>query len=161
MSGGFESVVEQAAIDWLGELGYRFVYGHEIAPGGPYAERDTYGQVILEDRFRDALHRINPHLPQDALDDVARRVLRPASPALEENNVAFHRMLAKGAEVQVRRDVGVRGDLARLVDFDAPERNDWLVVNQLTVVEGKYNRRPDLVVFLNGLPVAVIELKDP
>ncbi|MBI4706193.1 MAG: type I restriction endonuclease subunit R [Deltaproteobacteria bacterium] len=157
----FESIVEQAAIEWLGRLGYAYVPGWELAPDGSSPERASYSTVILEGRLRAALGRIDPKLPAEALDDVVRRVTRPTSPALEENNVAFHRMLAKGAEVQVRKGGAVRGEHAWLVDFEQPENNDWLVVNQLTVIEGKYNHRPDLVVYLNGLPIAVIELKNP
>jgi len=158
---GFESIVEQAAIKWLGDIGYQFARGHEIAPDGPYSERTSYGQVILEDRFRMAVTRLNGHLPAELQDEVVRRVMRAESPSLEEENHRFQRMLAKGIQVQVRRDGGIRGDVAWLVDFDNPDKNDWLVVDQFTVVEGKYNRRPDLVIFLNGLPIAVVELKDP
>jgi len=158
---GFEDIVEQAAIGWFEGLGYAYLHGGVIAPDGTAPERDGYGSVVLEGRLRSALARINPHLPTAALDDVLRKVLRPDSPALEENNHTFHRMLTKGVPVQVRRDGGVRGDLAWLVDFEDPDRNDWLVVNQFTVVEGKHNRRPDVVVFLNGLPIGVIELKNP
>ncbi len=158
---GFESIVESAAIEWLQDLGYDYAYGLDIAPDGVAPERADYGAVILERRFRDALGRLNPDLPADALDHVARRVLRPDSPALSENNHAFCRMLTQGVGVEVRRDGMYEGDLAWLVDFDEPGNNDWLVVNQLTVVEGKYKRRPDVVVFVNGLPIAVIELKNP
>ena len=105
--------------------------------------------------------QLNPSLPPATIDEVVRRVTRPQSPSLDENNHELHRWLVGGVEVQVRRDGRVRGDTARLVDFDDPDRNDWLVVDQMTVIEGKYNRRPDLVVFLNGLPIAVIELKNP
>lgn len=157
----FESVVEQAAIEWFESLGYAYAHGVEIAHDGPSPARESYRSVILEGRFRAALQRINPDLPDDTLEGVARKILRPESPSLDENNHAFHRHLTKGIEVQVRRDDGIRGDLAWLVDFEDPENNDWLVVSQFTVVEGDNNRRPDLVVFLNGLPVAVIELKNP
>jgi len=138
-----------------------YVNGLEIAPDGPSPERADYGSVILEGRLRAALGRINPHLDADTLDDVTRRLGRLDSLSLEENNLAFHRMLTRGIEVQVRTDDGIRGDLAWLVDFSHPDNNDWLIVNQLTVIEGKHNRRPDLVVYLNGLPIAVIELKNP
>jgi len=158
---GFESVVEEAAIEWFESLGYAYVNGGDIAPDSTNPERADYGAVLLEGRLRSALERINPHLDADTLDDVVRRLLRLDSPSLEENNLAFHRMLTKGVEVQVRTDSGIRGDLAWLVDFEHPDNNDWLVVNQLTVIEGKHNRRPDLVTYLNGMPIAVIELKNP
>ncbi len=157
----FESVVEEAAIQYFEALGYSYRNGLEIAPDGAARERRSYGAVILEGRLRAALRRINPDLPAAALDTAARKILVPESPALEENNHAFHHDLIQGIEVQVRREGGVRGDLAWLVDFANPDNNDWLVVNQFTVVEGGNNRRPDLLVFLNGLPVAVIELKNP
>jgi type I restriction enzyme R subunit len=156
-----ESVVEQAALAYLRDLGYAHAPGPELAPDSPAAERSAYGDVILEGRLRAALARINPHLEPDALDDVAKRVLRPESPSLEENNVAFQRHLTRGVEVQVRRDGQTRGDQAWLVDFSELDNNDWLVVSQLTVVTGKHTRRPDLVVYLNGMPIAVLELKSP
>jgi type I restriction enzyme R subunit len=158
---GFESVVEQAAIEWLDELGWKFVPGPVLAPDGEAPERANYRTVLLEGRLRAALARINNHLPPDVLDEVARRVLRLDSPSLEENNHAFHKMVREGLVVQVKKAAGVRGDIAWLFDHDDPDKNDWLVVNQLTVVEGNNNRRPDLVLYLNGLPLAVIEFKNP
>ena len=156
-----ESVVEDAAIEWFQGLGYSYLPGPEIAPDGSTPERTSYGKVILENRLRASLTALNPHLDADTVDEVFRRILRLEGPSVEENNLAFHRLLTKGVEVHVRKDGAVRGDLARLVDFDDPDANDWLVVNQFTVVDGGNNRRPDMVVFLNGLPIAVIELKNP
>jgi len=156
-----ESLVEQAAIEWFQSLGYSYAFGPDIAFDGTSPERADYKEVVLPGRFRSALHRINPHLKADTLDEVVRRVTRQHTPSLEEQNASFRRWLTRGVDVQVRIDGGVRGDLAWLVDFENPDNNDWLVVNQFTVIEGKYNRRPDVVVFLNGLPVAVIELKNP
>ena len=158
---GFETTVEQAAIKWLGDIGYQFAYGVEIAPDGDYSERDSYKDVILEDRLTVAVRRLNGHLTADVQDDVVRRVIRAESPSLDEENHRFQRMLAKGVEVQVRRAGGIRGDVAWLVDFENPDNNDWLAVNQFTVTEGKHTRRPDIIIFLNGLPIAVIELKNP
>ena len=155
---GFESVVEDAAIAWFKDLGYTYVNGLVIAPEGEAPERAHFGVTILEGRFREALERINPHLPSEALDEAARKILRPASPSLEENNATFHSLLTKGIELQVQSDHGVRGDLAWIIDFQNPDNNDWLVVNQLTVVENNNNRRPDLVIYVNGLPLSVIEL---
>ena len=156
-----ESIVEEATIEYLKDLGYDYVNGLEISPDGPSPERGSYADVILAGRLQTALARINPHLEADTLDGVARRILRPESPSLEENNCAFQGWLTRGVEVQVRKDGGVRGDQAWLIDFEKPDNNDWLVVNQFTVVEDKHNRRPDVVVFVNGMPLAVIELKNP
>lgn len=158
---GFESVVEEAVIEYLQDLGYEYVHGPEIAPDGPHPERASYADVVLQDRLLTALSRINPHLNSDVLDRVANQLLRPASPSLEENNLTFQQWLTRGVAVQVREDGQTRGDQAWLFDFEQPGNNDWLVVNQFTVVSGKRTRRPDLVVFVNGMPVAVIELKNP
>lgn len=158
---GFESVVEEAAIEWLQALGWTYIHGPTLAPDGSAPERATYRDVILVDRLRRALRRINDHLPADAIDEVVRRVLRLDSPSLEENNHAFHRMVRAGIELQVRRKGELRGDIAWLFDYTDPDKNDWLVVNQLTVIDGNNNRRPDLVLYVNGLPLAVVELKSP
>lgn len=159
---GFESVVEKAAIEWLKELGWKYIHGSVLASDGQSPERASYASVILDSRFREALGRINGHLDEGVLNDVARKVLLGLdSPSLDENNNTFHQMVRNGVNVQVRGEGGTRGDLAWLFDFKDPDNNDWLVVNQLTVIEGTNNRRPDLVLYVNGLPLAVIELKNP
>jgi type I restriction enzyme, R subunit len=156
-----ESHVEEAALAWFGELGYTVLHGPDIAPGEPLAERDDYGQVVLGARLRRKLADLNPHMPADALEEAARKVTRPASSSLINNNRLFHRMLVDGVEVEYRRaDNSIAGDRARLVDFDEPDNNEWLAVNQFTVIEGQHNRRPDIVLFVNGLPLTVIELKN-
>jgi len=155
-----ESDVEVAALEWFSSLGYTVLYGPDIAPGEPAAERESYDQVVLVGRLQEAIGRLNPQIPEGAREDALRKVLLPESPALVTNNRAFHRMLVDGVEVEYRADDGVRGDTVWLVDFDDPGQNDWLVVNQFTVVEGQVNRRPDVVVFVNGLPLAIIELKN-
>ena len=119
-----ESVVEQAAIEWLESLGWKYLHGGVLAPDGSAPERTSYRSVILEGRFRAALRRINDHLPIEALDEVARQVLRLDSPSLEENNHAFHKMVREGIEVQVRRNDVVRGDIAWLFDYRDPDKND-------------------------------------
>jgi type I restriction enzyme R subunit len=156
-----ESVVEQSAIEWLQDLGWTFVHGPTLAPDGPAPERPNYRQVILEQRLRSALARINPHLTDAILDDCARKILYLDSTVLLDNNFAFHGYIRAGFEVELQTPDGPRGDLAWLFDFINPENNDWLVVNQLTVVDGNNTRRPDLVLYVNGLPLAVIELKNP
>lgn len=156
-----EADVEQAAIEYLQTLGYAHVRGADLAPDAPAPERSSWGEVILAERLRSALARINQHLDGETLDGVVRRVLRPASPSLIENNVAFRQHVTRGIDVQVRKNGQIRGDQAWLIDFARPENNDWVVASQLRIVQGKVSRRPDLVVYVNGLPLAVIELKNP
>jgi type I restriction enzyme R subunit len=157
-----ESVVEEAALDWFKGLGYQYLPGPDIACDGTKPERASYADVVLADRLRASLHALNPHIPADALEDAFKKVMRSESPSLILNNRHFHRMLADGIDVEYRNKEGrVVGDKVWLVNFSDPERNDWLVVNQFTVVEGQRTRRPDIVVFVNGLPLAVIELKNP
>ena len=157
-----EADVEEAALDWLRAVGWQVAYGPSIAPEAPGAERNDYGQVVLERRLRDALGELNPGLPVEALDDAFRKLTRPEGATLEARNRAFHRMLVDGVTVEHRADGGaMRGAQARVVDFDDPAANDWLAVNQLTVTENKNTRRPDVVLFVNGLPLGVIELKNP
>ena len=157
-----EATVEQAALDWLSELGWGVVHGPDIAPGADRAERSDFGQVVLEHRLRDALAELNPSLPDSALDDAFRKLTRPEGSTLEARNRAFHRMLVDGVAIQYQVPSGaIRGDQARVIDFKEPDNNDWLAVNQFTVTENKHNRRPDVVLFVNGLPLGIIELKNP
>ena len=157
-----EADVEQAALEWLSGLGWQVLHGPDIAPETPDAERDDYRQVALEHRLRGALTELNPSLPMSALDDACRMLTHPEGSTLEARNRAFHRMLVNGVEVEYRDTDGrVRGNQVRVIDFDDPDNNDWLAVNQFTVTENKNNRRPDVVLFLNGLPLGVIELKNP
>ena len=157
-----ESQVEDAGLEWLSELSYAVTYGPDIAPDGPAPERISYSQVLLTQRLRAALERLNPHLSAETLEEVQRKVEQTETPSLVEENRRLHRFLADGVPVEIARDDGsVAGDVARLIDFDNPDANDWLAVNQYTVVEHGHNRRPDVVVFVNGLPLAVIELKNP
>ncbi len=156
-----ESVVEDAALAWLGELGFAVLHGPEIAPGELGAERTSLGEGLLPKRLRAALRKLNPTLPTEALDEAFRKVTVPQHPSLIANNRAFHRMLVDGIAVECRRkDDSIGAEIVRLVDFDDPDANDWLVVNQFTVIEGQHNRRPDTVIFVNGLPLGVIELKN-
>ncbi|HLG17045.1 MAG TPA: type I restriction endonuclease subunit R [Blastocatellia bacterium] len=159
-----ESVVEDAALAWLEGLGYTVLHGPEIAAGMVGAERNdpNYRDVVLEDRLRQALVRLNPDLPAEALQDAFRKLTRTDAPSLLEGNRAVHRMLVDGVTVEYRRaDGSIAGAQARLLDFNTPDNNDWLAVNQFTVAEGRHTRRPDVVLFVNGLPLAVIELKNP
>ncbi len=153
-----ESEVEQLTLDWLEGLGWATAYG----PGISDAERDGYDQVVLEQRLADAIDNLNPSLPYPARDDALRKLIRPEGATIETRNRAFHRMLIDGVTVEYRaQDGSVRGDQARVVDFDNHWNNDWLAVNQFTVTESGHERRPDIVLFVNGLPLGVIELKNP
>ena len=157
-----ESGVEDAALEWLESLGWKVAHGPNIAPHAEGAERTDYREVVLEHRLRDALDRLNPSVPAEALDDAVRKATQPGGSTLETRNRAFHRMLVEGVTVEYRTDEGrVRGAQARVIDFEDPANNDWLAVNQFTVSENKNTRRPDIVLFVNGLPLGIIELKNP
>ena len=155
-----ESVIEQAAIDWFTSLGYAYVYGKTIEPEGPLPERADFSESLLAPRLRAGLARLNPGIPADALEDVFNILSRLPSNALITSNRSFHRCLVNGVEVTFRRDGRLVSDTVRLFDFEQPENNDWLVVNQFTVLEEHHERRPDLVIFVNGLPLSVFELKN-
>ena len=130
-----EADVEQAALDWLSALGWQVAHGPNIAPDKPAAERNDFGQVVLEQRLRDALARLNPELPAAALDDAFRKLTLPQGSTLEARNRAFHRMLVKGVEVEYREAEGrLRGDLVRVIDFQHPTNNEFLAVNQFAVM---------------------------
>ncbi|TWT66710.1 Type-1 restriction enzyme R protein [Posidoniimonas polymericola] len=157
-----EDTIEQAALSWLSELGYGIAFGPEIAPGEPAAERDSFDDVVLKDRLRAAIDRLNPAMPADAREEAFRKVTILDSPTLIGANRAFHKMLRDGVAVEYRRDDGsIAGDHAQLLDRSDSDANDWLAVNQFTVIESGHNRRPDIVLFVNGLPLVVLELKNP
>ncbi len=159
----YESDLEEAVIEHLQRLGYTWRYGPDIAPEQPASERTSYAEVVLHQRLAGALRQLNPTLSEDNLQDVLRRVLYPDNPGLVASNQAFHTFLIEGVPIEyLDPDGHMMTDFARLVDWNNPSTNDWLVVNQFTVAEtGKPTRRPDLVLFLNGLPIAVFELKNP
>jgi type I restriction enzyme, R subunit len=164
MSNFTESVVEEAALEWLERLGYTVLHGPEIAAGEVAAERvdPGYHDVILENRLRKALKRLNPGLPPEAIEDAYRRLTRAAEPSLETRNHGFHQRVVEGVTVEYTRpDGSIGGALVHVIDFDHADNNDWVAVNQFTVVEGQNNRRPDVLVFINGLPIGLMELKNP
>ncbi len=162
MSQFAESHVEDAALEWLSGLGYAVLHGPDISPDGPTPERVSYDQIVLTERLIKTLKRLNPHLPAETLEEVLRKVQQTETPSLIEENRRLHRYLIEGMPVEVAREDGsIGGDVARLIDFDDVDANDWLAVNQFTVIEDSHNRRPDVVLFINGLPLAVIELKNP
>ncbi|MCX6858424.1 MAG: type I restriction endonuclease subunit R [Verrucomicrobia bacterium] len=166
-----ESIVEDAALEWFEELGYAVGHGPHLAPGEPAAERESFSEVVLVGRLREAIRRLNPSIPEQAREEALRKVLRVGTPSLVQTNRSFHKLLRDGVPVEYARpDGSIAGDDVRLVDFGDVRSNDWLVVNQFTVKEGDHNpsaakalegsRRPDIVVFLNGLPLGLIELKN-
>lgn len=156
-----ESIVEEAALDWFEAMGYARTNGLLIAPGEPASERDSFSEVILRGRLRDAIGRLNATIPYEGREEALRKVLLANMPSLIGNNRQLHRFLRDGVEVEYKRpDGSIAGDRVRLIDFSNADANDWLVVNQLTVIAGQHNRRPDVIVFVNGLPLAVIELKN-
>ena len=162
MTGLNEAEVEEIALAYLESLGWNNAHGPDIAPFTSGAERDKYDQAALSGRLRDALARFNAALPIEALEDAARKLTRPEGATLETRNRAFHQMVVNGVNVEYRDDNGViRGAQAKVIDFDSPQNNDWLAVNQFTMVEDNHNRRLDIVLFVNGLPLGAIELKNP
>ena len=159
-----EALVEKAALAWLESVGYDIIHGPDLAIGGRYAERtdNAFRDTVLAERLRDALAHLNPDLPTDALADAFTQLTTAAAGSLIDRNRRLHRMMTDGVPVETRRaDGSIAGVLARVIDFDFPVANDWLAVDQFTVAEGQHVRRPDIVTFLNGLPVGVIELKNP
>ena len=157
----FESDIEELSIDLLTAKGYEYIYGPTIAPDGEHPERRAWDDVILLNRFKHAVNTLNPSIPGAAREQAIREALHIVSPELINNNETFHRYLTDGIEVEFQKDGITRGDKVWLVDFEHPENNEFLVLNQFTVIENNINKRPDVVIFVNGLPLVVIELKNP
>ncbi len=157
-----ESDIEEAALNILSELGYTILQGPEISPDSLFPERKSYSDVVLIDRLRNKVYEFNPDIPDEAKEEAIKKVIRSESPDLIVNNQRFHDFLVNGIEVEYRKDDGrITGDKVWLFDFKDAENNEFLAVNQFTVIEQQINRRPDIVIFVNGLPLAVIELKNP
>jgi type I restriction enzyme R subunit len=154
-----ESAIETLVIERLQSLGYSYVYAPDIAPDSAHPERENFTDVILDERLRKAITRINPTLPTAGLDEAVKTIQRIHSPELLANNEAFHRLLTEGVNVSYQKDGNTRGDLVWLVDFANPDNNEFVVANQFTIIENNQNKRPDLILFVNGLPLVVIELK--
>jgi len=154
-----ESEIEDIAIGYLLELGYSYVHGTAILPDGERPERQ-YHEVVLVTRLRDAIDKLNPGISQDARDEALKTVLRTSSPDVLINNEIFHHYLTDGVDIEIRTASGIRGEKIILIDFNDPEQNEFLAVNQFTILEGNQNKRPDLILFINGLPLVVIELKN-
>ena len=156
-----EDQIEQIALDWFKELGYDYLCGYDIAPDSDDPLRTDYEEVLLPSRLHAALTKLNPSLPAAAADEAIAIVKKHQGSSLIQNNRSFHQKLLSGIKVDIETDEGTQGERVKLVDFHDPDNNDFLVVNQFTVKGTKGNRRPDIVVFINGLPLSVIELKNP
>lgn len=157
-----EAQVEQLVLEQLASLGYSLATDATIGPDGKTPEREAYADVVLVGRLTTAIARLNPSIPLEARGDALRKVLATERPSLVEENRRLHRLMVEGVDVEFYAEDGtIRGDKVRLVDFDDPSANDWLATGQFTVIETGNNRRPDVVVFVNGLPLGVIELKAP
>ena len=156
-----EDQLEQEALGWLADVGYTHRYGPDIAPDGPAPERASYRQVLLIERLRQAVARLNPAVPQAAREDAVQQVVELGTPVLLAANRHFHRLLVVGVPVQYQRDGETRGDFVRLIDWADPARNEWLAINQYSIQGPNHTRRPDIILFVNGLPLVLIELKNP
>jgi type I restriction enzyme R subunit len=155
-----EDHIEQVLIEELIELGYSYVHGGEISPDGINVER-TYQEVVLKVRLAQAIARLNPSIPYEAQEEALKKVLRAESPDLVTNNYTFHKYLTEGVDIEYRKGDRIVGDKVWLINYQSPKENEFLVVNQLTIIEGNKNKRPDVILFVNGLPLVVIELKNP
>ena len=156
-----EDQLEQLCIDWFKETGYQYANGYDIAPDGALPERADYRQILLTERLLSQLKVINPQLPEEALEYAISAVSQPETPILSKNNKLFHQYLLEGVKVEYKENGEDKVDYVRLIDFSSVANNQFLIVNQFTITGTKGNRRPDILVFINGIPVAVIELKNP
>ena len=157
-----ESDLELILLDWLQEQGYAYVHGNDISPGGLASERYGYDEVILKERLYNALRRINSYLPEEAIEEAMQRIIIPQHPGLLQNNHDFHRYITQGIDIQIHQDDGsFKTEKVWLFDQKVLSNNDWLAVNQFTIIENNHNRRPDVILFINGMPLIVIELKNP
>lgn len=153
-----EDELEQASLEILQSLGYEYIHGKELSPSAEFPQRESYREVILSEKVKEALFRINKDLPNEALENAYRQIISFNSPSLEENNKYFHNIMVNGMDVSFKEDGNIRTKKAYIIDFENINNNEYLAVNQLVVV-GKENRRPDIVIFINGLPIVVVELK--
>ncbi|MEY4563302.1 MAG: hypothetical protein RLZZ618_2579 [Pseudomonadota bacterium] len=156
-----EDQLEQEALGWLVDVGYRAVRGPDIAPDGDSPERPHYREVLLTARLRDAIARLNPGIPATARDDALAQIADLGTPVLMSANRHFHRFLIGGVPVQYQQNGDTRGDFVRLIDWADPSQNEWLAVNQFTIKGAHHTRRPDIILFVNGLPLVLLELKNP
>ena len=155
-----EHSIEGFAIKLLEHLGYEYIYAPSIAYDGENPERSSYEEILLTHRMAEAVRRINPTIPPATQEEAIKEIQRIHSPELLTNNESFHRLLTEGIKVSYQKDGQQRGDLVWLIDFNSPENNDFIVANQFTVIENGVNKRPDIILFVNGIPLVVIELKN-
>ena len=155
-----EDEIEQYQLQLLQNLGYAYHHGYDLQPEGKDQERENFGEIVLKDRLQQAIHRLNPTIPADALNQAQREIFNIASSDLPNNNEIFHKYLTEGITVEYQKNGETRGEPVNLIDWHNIDNNEFLVVNQFTVIEDNHNRRPDLVIFINGLPLVVIELKN-
>lgn len=156
-----EQDIEDAALEILQGLGYKYIYGPDIAPDGTNPERARWDDVVLVERLRSAIDSLNPDIPTEAKEEAIRKILRQSSHKLIQNNKIFHKYLTAGVEVEYRYKGRIKGDIVQLFDFEKPKNNEFLAINQFTIIENKKNRRPDIILFINGIPLVTIELKSP
>lgn len=153
-----EDEIEQYQLQLLQNLGYTYHHGYDLQPEGKDQERENFGDVVLQTRLQQAINRLNPTIPADALNQAQREIFNIASSDLLNNNEIFHKYLTEGITVEYQKDGETRGEPVNLIDWHNIDNNEFLVVNQFTVIEDNHNLRPDLVIFINGLPLVVIEL---
>ncbi len=154
-----ENEIEEIALGYLQSLGYNYLNGLIISPDGEHPERQ-YTDVVLTTRLRDAIDKLNPNITQYAKEDALKKVLRTESPNALINNETFHKYLTDGVDVEIRTADGIRGEIVYILDFINVENNEFLAINQFTIIDGSQNKRPDIILFINGLPLVVIELKN-
>lgn len=156
-----EEQLEQETLGWLAEVGYTHLFGPDISPGGPDQERDDYRLVLMFERLRNAIARLNPNVPLAAREDALQQVKDLGTPVQLAANRHFHKLLVGGVPVQYQKDAETRGDFVRLIDWVTPSNNEWLAINQFSIKGPHHTRRPDIVLFVNGLPLVLLELKNP
>ena len=154
-----ESEVEELALKILKDLGYSIINGPDISPDGNNEER-TYQDVILVNRLRESINKLNPNIPKEAREEAIKKVIRTESQNLTANNQHFHNMLVNGVNVEYRKGERIINDIVWLFDFKNIKNNEFLAINQFTIIEEHNNRRPDILLFINGIPLVIIELKN-
>ncbi|MDD4496507.1 MAG: HsdR family type I site-specific deoxyribonuclease, partial [Eubacteriales bacterium] len=161
MSNFNENHLEQAVMEWFQDLGYQTLYGPDISPGGSFAERESFGDVVLYGRLHSALKRINRQYSERVIDELVKKITRQQSLSISQNNAAFQKIITDGIDVEVRqKGGGVKTEKAYIFDLSDIENNEFIAINQYTIIENGKERRPDIVVFINGIPLVVLELKN-